>query len=64
MQMNGLGERVTKPSEVGPTWDRALAARRPFVLDMVTDPDIAPLPPHITFKRARLLPVTLPQAAC
>jgi pyruvate dehydrogenase (quinone) len=47
------GERVTEPSEVGPAWDRALAAGRPFVLDMVTDPDIPPLPPHITFEQAR-----------
>jgi pyruvate dehydrogenase (quinone) len=47
------GERVTDPAEVGPAWDRALAARRPFVLDMVTDPDIPPLPPHITFEQAR-----------
>ncbi|KRE11690.1 thiamine pyrophosphate-binding protein [Bosea sp. Root483D1] len=47
------GERVTEPSEVGPAWDRALAAERPFVLDMVTDPDIPPLPPHITFEQAR-----------
>jgi len=47
------GERVEDPAEVGPAWDRALAARRPFVLDMVTDPDIPPLPPHITFAQAR-----------
>jgi len=47
------GERVEDPAEVSPAWDRALAARRPFVLDMVTDPDIPPLPPHITFAQAR-----------
>ncbi|AZO82067.1 MULTISPECIES: thiamine pyrophosphate-requiring protein [unclassified Bosea (in: a-proteobacteria)] len=47
------GERVTDPAQVGPAWDRALAARQPFVLDMVTDPDIPPLPSHITFEQAR-----------
>ena len=26
---------------------------RPFVLDMVTDPNVPPLPPHITLKQAR-----------
>ena len=31
----------------------ALGADRPFVLDMVTDPNVPPLPPHITFKEAR-----------
>lgn len=47
------GERVTDPAAVGPAWDRALAAGRPYVLDMVTDPDIPPLPPHISFEQAR-----------
>ena len=37
----------------GPAWDKALAADRPFVLDMVTDPNVPPLPPHITLKQAR-----------
>lgn len=39
--------------QVGPAWDEALAADRPFVLDMVTDPNVPPLPPHITFAQAR-----------
>ncbi|TNC66627.1 thiamine pyrophosphate-requiring protein [Rubellimicrobium roseum] len=47
------GRRVEDPAEVGPAWEEALAADRPFVLDMVTDPDVPPLPPHITFKQAR-----------
>ncbi|MEZ2410691.1 thiamine pyrophosphate-requiring protein [Bosea sp. RCC_152_1] len=51
MGLDGL--RVNEPGQVGPAWERALAADRPFVLDMVTDPDIAPLPPHITLKQAK-----------
>jgi pyruvate dehydrogenase (quinone) len=47
------GRRVETPDEVGPAWDEALAAERPFVLDMVTDPNVPPLPPHITLKQAR-----------
>lgn len=50
----GLGGlRVEDPDQVGPAWDAALSADRPFVLDMVTDPNVPPLPPHITFKQAR-----------
>jgi len=47
------GMRVEDPDQVGPAWDRALSADRPFVLDMVTDPNVPPLPPHITLKQAR-----------
>ena len=47
------GRRVEGPEQVGPAWEEALAADRPFVLDMVTDPDVPPLPPHITLKQAR-----------
>ena len=52
--MIGLrGRRVETPDEVGPARDEALAADRPFVLDVVTDPNVPPLPPHITLKQAR-----------
>jgi pyruvate dehydrogenase (quinone) len=47
------GLRVEDPEQVGPAWDEALAADRPFVLDMVTDPNVPPIPPHITLKQAR-----------
>jgi pyruvate dehydrogenase (quinone) len=47
------GIRVEDPEQVGPAWDRALTADRPFVLDMVTDPNVPPLPPHISLKQAR-----------
>jgi pyruvate dehydrogenase (quinone) len=53
-QLIGLdGLRVEDPDQVGAAWDKALAADRPFVLDMVTDPNVPPLPPHITLKQAR-----------
>jgi pyruvate dehydrogenase (quinone) len=47
------GLRVERPEDVGPAWERALAATRPMVLEMVTDPNVPPLPPHITMKQAK-----------
>jgi len=49
------GTRVTSPDEVGPAWDAALAADRPVVLEVKTDPEVPPLPPHITFEQAKHL---------
>jgi pyruvate dehydrogenase (quinone) len=46
------GVRVERPEDIGPAWDAALAADRPFVLDAVVDPDVPPLPPHITREQA------------
>ena len=47
------GIAVDKPDQVGPAWDQALAADRPTVLDVRTDPDIPPIPPHATFEQAK-----------
>lgn len=47
------GRRVERPEDVGPAWEEALSANKPFVLDMVTDPNVGPIPPHITFEQAR-----------
>lgn len=50
----GLGGlRVEDPKLLGAAWDQALSADRPFVLDVVADPNVATLPPHITFQQAR-----------
>ncbi|HWI72489.1 MAG TPA: hypothetical protein VNT55_11070, partial [Baekduia sp.] len=49
------GEAVDTPEEVGPAWDRALAAGRPAVLSFRTDPEVPPLPPHITFEQAKAI---------
>ncbi len=45
--------RVERPEDIGTAWDAALAAQRPTVLEMVTDPNVPPLPPHITMKQAK-----------
>jgi pyruvate dehydrogenase (quinone) len=47
------GIRVESPDEIGAAWDDVLAADRPAVLEAVTDPEVPPLPPHITFEQAR-----------
>lgn len=52
-QLGLVGVEVKTPDAVGPAWDEALSADRPVVLDVHTDPDVAPLPPHISFNQAR-----------
>jgi pyruvate dehydrogenase (quinone) len=47
------GIYVDDPKDLGSAWDEALSAHRPVVLEVKTDPEIAPLPPHISFKEAR-----------
>jgi pyruvate dehydrogenase (quinone) len=47
------GVSMERPDQVGPGWDRALAATRPVIVEARTDPDVPPLPPHITVKQAR-----------
>jgi pyruvate dehydrogenase (quinone) len=49
------GIRVETPEQIGPAWDAALTADRPVVIEALTDPEIASLPPHITFDEARSL---------
>jgi pyruvate dehydrogenase (quinone) len=52
-ELLGLGgRRVERTEDLGPAWDAALAADRPFVLDVVVDPDVPPLPPHVTREQA------------
>ena len=49
------GVRVETPDGIGDAWDAAFSADRPFVIDAVVDPDMPPLPPHITIEQARSL---------
>jgi pyruvate dehydrogenase (quinone) len=48
-----VGIRVDDPDEIGAAWDRALAADRPCLVEAVTDPEVPPLPPHITLEQAQ-----------
>lgn len=44
---------VDHPDRVGAAWDEALSADCPVILEAFTDPNVPPLPPHITMKDAR-----------
>lgn len=44
---------VEKPDQVGPAWELALSADRPTLLDVHTDPDVPPIPPHATFEQMK-----------
>jgi pyruvate dehydrogenase (quinone) len=48
-----LGIKVDKPEDIVPAWERAFAADRPVLLEAYTDPNVPPLPPHITFEQAK-----------
>ena len=53
------GIYVDHPERIGAAWDEALAADRPVVIEVKTDPEVPPLPPHITFDQARKFTTTL-----
>ena len=47
------GIRVDDPEQIGAAWDEALASNRPVVLEFIADPDVPPLPPHISWEQAK-----------
>jgi len=47
------GIQVETPDRIGAAWDEALSADRPCVLEFHTDPEVPPLPPHITEDQAK-----------
>jgi pyruvate dehydrogenase (quinone) len=49
------GIRVDRPEQIAPAWDEAFAADRPVVVEAVTDPNVPPLPPHISFAQAKAM---------
>ena len=50
---------VDDADALGAAWDEALAAARPVVIEVKTDPEVPPLPPHITLDQARHFAHTL-----
>ncbi|MGE0449397.1 MAG: thiamine pyrophosphate-requiring protein [Vicinamibacterales bacterium] len=52
-QLGLMGIRVDRPEDIGDAWHRALHADRPCVLEAITDPNVPPLPPHISLEQAR-----------
>jgi pyruvate dehydrogenase (quinone) len=47
------GIHVDDPQRIGAAWDEALSADRPCVVAFRTDPEVPPLPPHITLEQAK-----------
>jgi pyruvate dehydrogenase (quinone) len=52
---------VDDPEQLGAAWDQALAANKPCVLNVRTDPEVPPLPPHISFAQAKAFMTTAVQ---
>ncbi|HTQ32999.1 MAG TPA: thiamine pyrophosphate-requiring protein [Stellaceae bacterium] len=50
---------VDNPDRIGAAWEEALLADRPTVVEFKTDPEVPPLPPHITLKQAKAFATTL-----
>lgn len=54
-KMLGLeGIRVEDPADIGAAIDKLLTADKPAILDVVTDPSVPMLPPHVSFKQAKM----------
>lgn len=47
------GIKVERPEQVGPAWDAALRADRPTVIEVVADPEVPPIPPHMDLKQVK-----------
>jgi pyruvate dehydrogenase (quinone) len=47
------GIRCDSPKKIGAAWDEALASDKPVVLEVVVDPEIPPVPPHIKKMQAK-----------
>ena len=55
-QMLGLdGIRIETEDQIVPFLTKAFQADRPVVVDVLSDPSVPPLPPHITFEQAKHL---------
>jgi len=45
--------RVNAPNQLAAAWHEAFNADRPTVVEAITDPNVPPLPPHVTAKQVR-----------
>jgi pyruvate dehydrogenase (quinone) len=55
------GIRVEKPEQVGPAWDQALGADRPVLVEVIADPAVPLLPPHLSAEQAKKFYAALDQ---
>lgn len=43
---------MRKPEDIAAGWDRAFSCQRPVLVEAFTDPEVPPLPPHISLEQA------------
>ena len=55
------GILVDDPEQLAAAWERALSVHTPCVLEVKTDPEVPPLPSHITFQQAKAFMTTAVQ---
>jgi pyruvate dehydrogenase (quinone) len=46
-----FGIKVDDPEKVGEAWDVVLAANKPAVFEVLVDPAVPPIPPHVSFEQ-------------
>jgi pyruvate dehydrogenase (quinone) len=47
------GIYVDDPEDIGAAWEQALGANVPVVIEFKTDPEVPPLPPHVSLEQMR-----------
>jgi pyruvate dehydrogenase (quinone) len=50
---------VDDAESLAAAWDEALASDRPVVMEVKSDPNVPPLPPHITLQQAKAFATTI-----
>jgi pyruvate dehydrogenase (quinone) len=53
------GIKVDRPEDLARAWDEALASPIPCVLDALVDPDVPPLPPHLSLDQMKAFGMSL-----
>jgi pyruvate dehydrogenase (quinone) len=60
-EMVGLrGMRIDQPDGLAAAWESAFLAEQPVLIEVIVDPDVPPLPPHITLEQAKKFAMSLP----
>lgn len=49
------GLRISRPDEIVPAWEQAFAADCPVVVDALCDPNVPPMPPHVTWEQTKAM---------
>jgi hypothetical protein len=55
---------VDDPEQLGRAWDAALTAEQPTLLDVRTDLEVPPIPPHVTYDQMKSTAEAISRAIC